>query len=187
MHFFTCRGLNSDGVVKRSYTKTKTLHHLKKLPTIRNGTTPVMSTSMNVYMNVLVLLPRLQIPIHFCSANSSSLQIIFTFPKRIWVISSSKKTYFFSVVMWFPPHFPTAVALDSHWSHASLLRLKFGPESPWNTRNPVGKHPVEDGRRKKKSFETENVNSHETPRWLQGAIWFDLVIWGEPVENYLCH
>ena len=50
---------------------------------------------MNVYMNVLVLLPRLPIPIHFCSANSSSLQIIFTFPIRIWVISSSKKTHFF--------------------------------------------------------------------------------------------
>lgn len=145
-----------------------------------------MSTSMNVYMNVLVLLPRLQIPIHFCSANSSSSQIIFTFPIRIWVISSSKKTDFFSVWCGFPG------SSQLQWPFITGLMLRsavwsLAPESPWNTRNPVGKHPVEDGRRKKNSFETENVNSHETPRWLQGAIWFDLVIWGEPVENYLCH
>ena len=52
--------------------------------------------------------------------------------------------------MWFPPQFPTAVALDSHWSHASLLRLKFGPGITVKPRFfPVGKNPVEDGRRKK--------------------------------------
>ena len=157
-------------------------------------------------MNVLVLLPRLQIAIHFVvpipAPYKSSLHFQYVYGsfqvsnKHVvgcdiyiyinlpnpWFLTThnkplSKNLFFFFFRLWcgFPQSSPTAVALDSHWSHASasLLRWKFGPrKSPWNTIFPVGKHPVEDGRWKKNtSFETENVNSHETPRWLQGARW----------------
>ena len=145
-----------------------------------------MSTSMNVFLNVLVLLPRLQIPIHFVVPIPAPYESFLSFPICIWVISSIKNTHFFRLWCGFPK--------VHNCSSPSLLVSCFAPPFevwPRNHREtrgiPVGKHPVEDGRRKKHSFETENVNSHETPRWLQGA---DLV-WpwwfgGEPVEvHYL--
>ena len=85
-----------------------------------------MSTSMNVFLNVLVLLPRLQIPIHFVVPIPAPYESFFEFSNtHMGHFKYQKYTFFFGCDV-VSPKFTPAVALH-YCSHASLRRLKFGP------------------------------------------------------------